>query len=304
MTETAHTPKERMLLQTAFEKFQTVYLPTKYRSPVTRRGYTYDLTEWLATTSLTYVDQLDLDVIHVYLAKLEQKGLKAASRQRKAAAIKAFLTYLEVNLHLLSPDFSNGLIWPTVGKDEPRSLSEAQYTAIMREASYDPRDAAMLELLLQTGIRLSELTGLTLDDLTLPTKPSNDPVNGFGLMRIRRKGGRLQELVLNYKACRALKTYLKVRPNADSPTVFLTKYKTPMTNRSVEKAFKKYAVAAGVPWAHVHTFRTTHITYHLANKTDIKTVMVNAGHRSLRTTQYYADLVKEAQIKAMQEHAL
>jgi integrase/recombinase XerD len=77
-----------------------------------------------------------------------------------------------------------------------------------------------------------------------------------------------------------------------------------MTPRSVQKAFKLYAEEAGVPWAHVHTLRTTHITHHLAAGTDIRTVQHNAGHSNLATTNRYAAYVKEAAIKAMQEHAL
>jgi integrase/recombinase XerD len=158
--------------------------------------------------------------------------------------------------------------------------------------------------LLQTGIRLSELTALQMDDVTLPIKPSPDPMTGFGLLRVKRKGRRLQEFILNYKACRAVKNYLRVRPDSTSSSLFLTKYGTSMTNRSVQKAFKKYAVATGISWAHVHTLRTTHITHHIASKTDIKTVQGNAGHLNLATTNYYAQFVKDAQIKAMQEHAL
>ena len=62
--------------------------------------------------------------------------------------------------------------------------------------------------------------------------------------------------------------------------------------------------SAGVRWAHVHTLRTTHITEHIARRTDIKTVQGNAGHASLATTNFYARYVKEAQIRAMQENAL
>jgi site-specific recombinase XerD len=219
------------------------------------------------------------------------------------AAIKTFLRSLEKH-QALPKDFSASITWPEVQRDEPRALSTAEYSALLREAAHDPRDSAMFELLLQTGIRLSELTALTLDDVTLPTKPSPDPLTGFGLLRVKRKGRRLQELILNYKACRALKSYLRIRPNTDSPALFLTKYATPITNRSVQKACKKYALAALIPWAHVHTLRTTHITYHIAQKTDIKTVQGNAGHLNLATTNYYAQFVKDVQIKAMQEHAL
>src|SRR5512135_1025122 len=194
--------------------------------------------------------------------------------------------------------------WPEVQRDEPRALSVTEYTALLREAGHDPGDAAILELLLQTGIRLAEVTALTVEDVTLPVKPSLDPIHGYGLLRVHRKGRRLQELILNYKACRALKAYLRVRPAAPTPALFLTKYAAPMTHRSVQKLMKKYATAAGVRWAHVPTMRTTHITEHIARRTDIKTVQGNAGHASLATTNFYARYVKEAQIRAMQENAL
>lgn len=290
-------------LQEAFTAFCEVYMRNRNFSMVTRTGYRYDLSEWLAHTQITYVHEISSQAIHHYLSLLDLKGLKGSTRHRKVAAIKTFLTFLEEQ-HVLPKDFSHKLIWPEVTRDEPRALSTAEYTAILREVAHDPRDSAMFELLLQTGIRLSELTALTLDDVTLPAKPSNDPVTGYGLLRVKRKGRRLQELILNYKACRAVKNYLKVRPKSSSSALFLTKYGEPMTNRSVQKAFKKYATAAGVAWAHIHTLRTTHITHHIANKTDIKTVQGNAGHLNLATTNYYASYVKEAQIRAMQEHAL
>src|SRR5512138_557981 len=182
---------------------------------------------------------------------LDERGLKGSTRHRKVAAIKTFLRYLERE-GALPTNFSSRIGWPEVARDEPRALSVPEYTALLREAGHHPRDAAILELLLQTGIRLAELTALSVADVTLPTKPSSDPVHGYGLLRVHRKGRRLQELILNYKACRALKAYLRVRAEAAAPALFLTKYHEPITNRSVQKLMKKYASAAGVPWAHVH----------------------------------------------------
>ena len=258
----------------------------------------------MATTPPSYaVAALSTDAISHYLSGLDERGLKGSTRHRKVAAIKTFLRHLEREGHL-PPDFSTRVSWPEVQRDEPRALSVPEYTALLREAGHHPRDAAILELLLQTGIRLSELTALTIDDVSLPAKPSLDPVNGYGLLRVRRKGRRLQELILNYKACRALKAYLRARPAAPTQALFLTKYSAPTSGRSVQKLMKKYATAAGVGWAHVHTLRTTHITEHIARRTDIKTVQGNAGHASLATTNFYARYVKEAQIRAMQENAL
>ena len=128
-------------------------------------------------------------------------------------------------------------------------------------------------------------------------------MNGYGLLRVHRKGGWVQELVLNYKASRAIKAYLTVRPNAPFPTLFLNKYGKPLSNRSVQKAFKKYATRSGIPWAHVESLRTTHITEHLARKTDCTIVQDNAGMRQ-RQMNSYVQSVKEEQIRAMQEYAL
>src|SRR5512144_430606 len=295
--------QEELLLKEALARFCDVAMPARNLSPETRRGYTYDLTEWVATTAPSLpVPALSTDVIAHYLSALDERGLKGSTRHRKVAAIKTFLRFLERDGEL-PVDFSSRISWPEVQRDEPRALSQAEYMALLREAGHHLRDAAILELLLQTGIRLAELTALAVEDVTLPTKPSLDPVNGYGLLRVRRKGRRLQELILNYKACRGLKAYLRARPPAETPALFLTKYGGPISGRSVQKRMKKYAAAA-VGCAHLHTLRTTHITEHIARRTDIKTVQGNAGHASLATTNFYARYVKEAQIRAMQENAL
>src|SRR5512134_304595 len=216
--------REELLLTEALARFCEVEMPARNLSPETRRGYAYDLTEWVARTSPSLsVPALSTEVIARYLSALDARGLRGATRHRKVAAIKTFLRYLEREGEL-PVDFSSRISWPEVSRDEPRALSVPEYTALLREAGHHPRDAAILELLLQTGIRLAELAALTVEDVTLPAKPSLDPINGHGLLRVRRKGRRLQELVLNYKACRALKAYLRVRPVAATQALFLTKY--------------------------------------------------------------------------------
>src|SRR5512144_3351509 len=257
------TEQKELLLTEALTRFRDVEMPARNLSPQTRRGYTSDLGEWVAATSpLLPVAALSTDAISHYLSALDARGLKGSTRHRKVAAIKTFLRFLEREGDL-PREFSARISCPEVQRDEPRALSVPEYTALLGEAGHHPRDAAILELLLQTGIRLAELTALTVDDVSLPAKPSLDPVNGYGLLRVVRKGRRLQELILNYKACRALKAYLRVRSDAARRAVFLTKYQQPMTGRSVQKLMKKYATAAGVRWAHVHTLRTTHITEHI-----------------------------------------
>ena len=170
---------DNLTLAEAFSTFCTVYMPSRNFTQQTRRDYRYDLTEWLAHVAVTSVKSLSTLSIQRYLSHLDERGLKGATRHRKIAAIKTFLRFLEEQ-HVLPIDFSSSLVWPRVERDEPRPLSPGQYTALLREAATNQRDLAMFETLLQTGIRLSELTGLSLSDVTLPTKPSPDPITGYG----------------------------------------------------------------------------------------------------------------------------
>jgi len=296
-------PSANPTLKEAFQAFCDVYMPEHNFAQATKRGYRYDLSEWLFQIALPNVKNIDIRSIQRYLQHLVQQGLQDATRQRKIAAIATFLRFLEEQ-GVLPVGLSSSLVWPKVERNEPHPLSPTQYRAILAEAAGNPRDLAMFATLLQTGIRLSELTGLTLESITLSHEPSVDPITGYGLLRVRRHGGRVAELVVNYKAARAIQDYLVVRPNSPSQTLFLNRYGEAITNRGVEKAFKKYAKSAHVPWAHVESLRTTHIMEHLARKTNIQIVQENAGHSSLAVTNYYAQFVKEAQIKAMQENAL
>src|SRR5260221_3870905 len=244
-TQVSSFSSDNPTLEEAFQAFCTVYMPSRNFTQQTRRDYRYDLTEWLGQVAVTSVKSISTLSIQRYVSHLDERGLKGATRHRKIAAIKPFLRFLEEQ-HVLHKDFSSTLVWPRVERDEPRPLSPSQYTALLREAATNQRDLAMFETLLQTGIRLSELTGLHVDDITLPTKPSPDPITGYGLLRVKRKGKGIQELILNYKAARAIKAYLKERRTTHFPQLFLNKYGKPLTNRSVQKALKKYARAAGI----------------------------------------------------------
>jgi site-specific recombinase XerD len=158
-------------------------------------------------------------------------------------------------------------------------------------------------VVIQTGMRLSELVQLTLSDLELPKRITRD-IDSMGSVHVQRKGGNVERIPLNYKACQALATYLKVRPKVDHAGLFVTKFKTRMTARAIEYMVSKYLVECEIHHASVHTLRHTMATHHVARGTDIKTVQVTLGHASLATTIIYVSLSKHGQKKALQEHAL
>jgi integrase/recombinase XerC len=145
MTQLDFITIKHLTLTEAFQSFCEIEMPARNFSAQTRRGYKYDLTEWLAETEqITSVWELTTYTIEHYLSQLDSRGLKGSTRHRKVAAIKTFLRYLEKQ-HALPKDFSSSITWPEVQRDEPRALSTTEYTAILREAAHDPRNSAMFE---------------------------------------------------------------------------------------------------------------------------------------------------------------
>jgi len=190
------------------------------------------------------------------------------------------------------------LIPPKIEFREPRVLSEAEYKALLRACSHEIRDAAIIELLLQTGIRLSELARLIINDLELPARITRDPAD-VGRLHVIGKGKRDRWIPLNYKACKALKAWLKVRPGVEHDALFVTKFLTPMSPRAFEYVVKKYLDEAGIKNASVHTLRHTFATHHVAKGTDLRTVQEALGHTDLKTTSIYVQLAREVMKKEL-----
>ncbi len=152
---------------------------------------------------------------------------------------------------------SPGLIPPEREYHQPRYLTEREYKALLDACRHETRDAAIIELLLQTGMRLCELAGLKLTDVQLPARISKEP-EGAGCVRILGKGRRERTVTLNWKACKAVRAYLTVRPkDAPDQHLFLTKFRLGISARSIERLVEKHLREAGIHDASVHTLRHT-----------------------------------------------
>lgn len=162
---------------------------------------------------------------------MDKRGYKSSTRNRKTYAIKSWFKFL-CHQGVLAHNVSERMIPPRVVKAEPRFLSEAEYQRLLRACSHHPRDAAIIEVFLQTGMRLSELARLTLDDLELPAKITRD-LDNMGTVRITRKGGKVDTIPLNYKACQSIASWLKVRPRVEHDALFVTKFRTPIGKRAI-----------------------------------------------------------------------
>jgi site-specific recombinase XerD len=146
-----------------------------------------DLVAFLAKSGITQVAQVKLTHLKIYQADLERRGYKASTRNRKTYAIKGFFGFLH-DYAVTRIDLAAELIPPVVERGEPRFLSEAEYTRLLDVAQHNVRDAAIIELFLQTGLRLSELVGLSVRDVTLAA-PATPDHPSTGSIRIKRGGG-------------------------------------------------------------------------------------------------------------------
>jgi len=287
-------------LHHALEDFTAIYMPSRNLALRTRAEYRGDLQDLILFLEQLGVHKAaDIRISHLdrYLAGLDEKGYTGSTRKRKAVTIRAFLSFL-YREGIITNDISRLLVLPFSEATFPRVMSQTEYQRLLDMCAGSERDTAMVELLLQTGIRLSELVKLSLSDIEL----TND---GNGSIRVT-SGGNLKSrtLPLNTKACEAMKAYLATRPDSTAAHVFLNRFKKPLGPRGVQKLITNYLKDAGIKDASVHTLRHTFGAHHAAKGTKIKTIQDVMGHQDIRTTETYASLAKEIVRKEMEEHSL
>ncbi|GIV76294.1 MAG: tyrosine recombinase XerC [Litorilinea sp.] len=259
-----------------------------------------DLVAFLTKSRITRVDQVTLTHLKVYQVDLERRGYKASTRNRKTYAIKGFFGFIR-DYAVTKVDIAAELIPPVVERGEPRFLSEAEYTRLLNVAQNNARDAAILELFLQTGLRLSELVGLSVRDVTLGESATPDRLS-IGTLRIKR-GGRQVTIPLNHKAQNALRKWLAARAPVQDTALFLTAAKKTMGKRAVQLTLEKYLKEAGIEDASVQTLRHTMAVHHLAKGTPVKTISEILGD-SPDSMQVYLSAARKIHSKALQENAL
>jgi integrase/recombinase XerC len=276
-------------------------------APLTRLNYASDLRQLFRYLTeelgLERVDQVQPRYLQGFLVTLDRRGLRGSSRRRKVATIRSLFRFL-VQQGLLPASPADELLPPEREREERRVLTEAEYKRLMAAVQHEVRDGALLELLLQTGIRQSECAAIRLGDVQLPARVSRDAGN-VGALRVHGKGRKERTVTLNYKACRALKAYLAVRPKIeDEEALFLTKFERPLGTRSIRNIVAKYLNEAGIPGASTHALRHTFATHHVRKGTKLDVVRQALGHESLATTSVYVGLAREVMDQELQRNAL
>src|SRR5256714_6692338 len=188
-----------------------------------------------------------------------------------------------------------GIETPKREKNGRQVLRSDEYTKMLSFAGANPRDYAILQVFLQTGIRVSELAHLRIEDIDF-IKPS---------ITVRGKGKQEREIALEKKGIHALKSYLAVRVESFSNRVFLNYQGEPISERGIRKLVVKYRKEAGITKkARCHTPKHTFSTYKAEKGVSAFPLQQWLGHANLNTTQIYVHLGKQNARKVMQDTSL
>jgi integrase/recombinase XerC len=246
-----------------------------------------------------------------FMVQLQKMGLAPSSCARKLSGMRAFYRFLLREGFVRVNPFS-GLLLPKKGKRLPKVLTQTEMDALLAAPGQaaaqlpdtkDPkrkswqtyavaRDAAMIETLYSTGMRISELTGMRERDMDLFS----------GAVRVMGKGRKERICLLGRPAIRALRESLALRErvwlalgkSGEPPFIFLNRFGGKLTPRSVERMLKTYLALAGLRMEFSpHTIRHSFATHMLNAGADLRSVQEMLGHASLSTTQIYTHISVE-----------
>ena len=231
------------------------------------------------------IEAVDRIQIVRYFQKLRGAGISARSLARALAAIRGMFRFLVAERHLTkdpTENLENPKIWTTL----PKSIQPEEVEALLRApdtATVDGlRDRAMLELLYATGLRVSELIRVRIDDLVMDA----------GFLRTVGKGSKERIVPFGDTARDAILSYIeKGRSDYDrfgDPHLFLSRRGRPMSRQSFWMKIVRYARQAGIR-AHIspHVLRHSFATHLLENGADLRSVQLMLGHSDISTTQIY-----------------
>ena len=247
--------------------------------------------------NLVMIENLTKHELKGFVAHLYQDEFSRKSISRKIASIRSFFRYGR-RTGRIEANVSAQLIFPKAEKKLPEFLSEHEISELMNlpdtSTQNGLRDKAILELFYSTGIRLSELTGLTISNYN----------QWDSSIKVMGKGSK-NRIVPIGKPCReALENFLKFRRTISAETyhVFLGKGSKPITNMSVQKIVKSYiSQISEVRKKSPHVLRHTFATHMLDRGADLRAVKDFLGHESLSTTQVYTHVSVDRLKKVYQQ---
>lgn len=273
-------------LKDAHQQF-VEHLKGKARASATILAYGKDIDQLVeALTGLGKVNVSDVSTsdLQAFMDGLQKEGYTAKSISRKTNSTKTFFKFLK-GLGVVEENPATSIEHPKFENKPPRILTKLEYRALRDAARGDVRIFAIIELLLQTGIRIGELANLKVEDVTLE---GDNPV----LYVAPNEGSVERTIPLNKPAVESVQRYLQVRPQASVKALFVTKTGRALLVRNIRTAIDRYFRLAGIKGAKVNDLRHTWVAHHLAAGTSLVLISKLAGHKRVSTTERYLQFVQ------------
>lgn len=243
------------------------------------------LIELLEKINLKEVTEIEKEHIDLFLEKINKEGYTPKSVSRKLNSIRTFGKVL-VQKGLIKENPAITIAHPKIKKQTPRVLTELEFRALRDACRNDNRLYTIVEIMLQTGIRIGELARLKLADLELDSTSPQIYIREYSSNKARY-------IPLNDNAASCLKGYLKERGDSGSDSVFITKTGRGLLVRNIRTSINRAFKNAGIENAKVNDLRNTFIAHNLAKGANLVSISQIVGHKRISTTEKYLDLVKK-----------
>jgi site-specific recombinase XerD len=277
------TPRPYLTLTDCQHQFVHA-LKEQGRANATVLAYGKDIEQLIAYCAKKGIDKpqdINHNLIEEFKSSLKDDGYTLKSISRKLNSIKSFFRFLK-SQNTISDNPASDISHPKIELNPPRILTKIEYRALRDACRNDDRISAIVEILLQTGIRISELANLHLDDVDAThskiTIKSLEPHES-------------RTIPLNTSAAKSLESYLAIRPKTSTPNLFVTKTGRPFLIRNIRAAIDRYFKLAGIENAKVNDLRHTFIAEQLAAGTPLVYVSKLVGHKRLTTTEKYLKFI-------------
>ncbi len=270
-------------LSDANEEFRN-YLKGNKNSSATIVAYGKDveqLVTFLNELKKNHIHEVDKEDIDAFLASMSKNGYTAKSISRKLNSTRTFYRFLKINEYI-TDDPSLLVDHPQYHLAPPRILTPTEYRALRDAAQNDARMYAIIEILLQTGIRIGELAALKMEDVKK---------DSLHIPAVEKHEER--DVPLNARSREALRRYLEIRPKIESGPLFVTKSGKSFLVRNIRTAIERYFRIAEIKNAKVNDLRHTFVAHHLRHGISLVLLSKLLGHKRLSTTERYLDFVPD-----------
>lgn len=265
------------------EKFVEA-LEKQGKSQFTIVAYKKDLEQFvgfLASNDVQDIRDVKREHIENFINKLIAENYTKKSASRKLNSIRTFFRFLKKE-EFIEQNPSIDIAHPKFEQSSPRILSKLEYRALRDIAKEDARTYALVEVLLQTGVKIGELAELRIDDI------------GENDLKIRTYGKNIErEVPLNNAAKKSIQEYLKLRNGAKDDHVFITRTGQPLLIRNIRQIIDRCFKEVEIENATVNDLRNTFIAHQLMNGASLEYIAKIVGHRRLSSTERFLNLVKE-----------